>query len=80
MSNKTYDILKVCCLVIIPVIAFISTICEIWNVPYSQQVTATLVALDTLLGAVVKISNDIYNKNKELELQAIKAINQQEDK
>lgn len=80
MSNKTYDFLKNLCLVVIPVIAFISTVCGIWNVPYTEQITATLVALETLLGAIVKIASTIYNTNKEKELAEIKVLNGQEDK
>ena len=47
MSNKTYDLLKNLCLIVIPLIAFISTLCGIWNVPYTEQITGTLVELET---------------------------------
>ena len=79
MSNQTYDILKNLCLVVIPFIAFVSTLCSIWNVPYTEQITGTLVALETFLGALVKISSINYNKEKEKALEEIKAINHQED-
>lgn len=78
MSNKTYDLLKNLCLVVIPFIAFISTICGIWNVPYTEQITGTLVALETFLGALVKISNTNYNKAKEAELEESRRLNEQE--
>lgn len=77
MSNKTYDLLKNLCLVVIPFIAFISTICGIWNVPYTEQITGTLVALETFLGALVKISNMNYNAKKEAELEEGKRLNGQ---
>ena len=77
MSNKTYDLLKNLCLIVIPLIAFISTICGIWNVPYTEQITGTLVALETFLGAIVKISNVNYNKAKEEELAKAREINGQ---
>lgn len=77
MSNKTYDFLKTTCLVIIPVIAFISTLCGIWNVPYTEQITGSLVALETLLGALVKISSMNYNAKKEEELAKARELNAQ---
>lgn len=77
MSNKTYDILKNLCLVVIPFIAFVSTICGIWNVPYTEQITGTLVALETFLGALVKISNMNYNAKKEEELAKARELNAQ---
>lgn len=78
MSNRTYDILKNLCLVVIPFIAFISTICGIWNVPYTEQITGTLVALETLLGTLVKIASDSYNKEKVKELEETRRLNGQD--
>ena len=77
MSNKTYDLLKNLCLVVIPFIAFISTLCGIQNVPYTEQITGTLVALETFLGALVKIANNQYNAKKEAELQETRRLNGQ---
>ncbi len=62
MSNKVYDRLKVIALIAVPVCAFISTLLSIWNVPYAEQLTATLVAIDTLLGALVQVASNNYNK------------------
>ena len=78
MSNQMYDTLKNLCLIVIPFFAFVSTLCGIWNVPYTEQITGTLVALETFLGALVKISNINYNKEREKALEEIKAINHQE--
>lgn len=62
MNNKTYDTLKLIALVAVPLVAFIGALCTIWNVPHSEQITATLTALDTLLGAIVAIVAKEYNK------------------
>lgn len=78
MSNKTYDTLKNLCLIVIPFLAFISTLCEIWEVPYTEQITASLVAVETFLGAFVKISNVNYTKKKE-ELAETRRLNGQDD-
>lgn len=61
MSNKTYDIIKNTCLLAVPVLAFIASLCSIWNVPYCEQITASLTALDTLLGAIVIVAKKIYD-------------------
>ncbi len=66
MTNKTYDIIKTVALFAVPVLAFIASLCSIWNVPYCEQITATLTALDTLLGAIVIVAKKLYDgKQKE---------------
>lgn len=63
MSNKTYDVLKNAALFGAPIIVFISALCSIWDVPYCAQITASLAALDTLLGAIVVVAKKIYDSN-----------------
>ena len=65
MSNKTYDIIKTVALFAVPVLAFAASLCSIWNVPYCEQITATLTALDTLLGAIVIVAKKLYDSKKE---------------
>lgn len=64
MSNKTYDTIKTIALFAVPVLAFIASLCSIWNVPYCEQITATLTALDTLLGAIVIVAKKLYDGNQ----------------
>ena len=61
MSNKTYDIIKAIALFAVPVLAFAASLCSIWNVPYCEQITATLTAIDTLLGGVVIVAKKLYD-------------------
>ena len=61
-DSKTYDRLKLCALLIIPVATFVSQFCEIWGIPYGAQIQATLIALDVLVGAVVTKSADAFKK------------------
>lgn len=61
MSDKTYDTLKTIALVATPVLAFIASVVSIWNIPCGAEITATLTAIDVLLGAIVvalKINHD----------------------
>ena len=61
MSNKTYDIIKAVALFAVPVLAFAASLCSVWNVPYCEQITATLTAIDTLLGGVVIAAKKLYD-------------------
>lgn len=67
MSNKTYDTLRFIALAVGPVATFISAVLAIWQVPYTEQITATLAALCTLLSAFVEIARRLYNKTQEPE-------------
>ena len=64
MTNKQYDLIRTIGEIAVPVIAFITAICTIWNVPHCAEVTATLTALDTLIGAIVMILRGQYNKRQ----------------
>ena len=53
MSNKTYDTLKVIALLVL---------CNIWNIPYGDQIMQTFAALDVFCGALVTIAKAQYDK------------------
>lgn len=62
MNDKTYDILKGIGLVAVPVITFLVAIVNIWNIPYGDQIVATLAAVDVLIGAIVTVAKNIYDR------------------
>lgn len=62
MSNKTYDTLKLVALILTPVLAFLASVANIWNVPHSEQIVATLTGIDTLVGAIVVALKTAYDK------------------
>ena len=63
MSNKVYDILKWIALVVFPAIATLfSAISMIWGIPYGEQITSTIIAIDTALGAILGVSSAKYLK------------------
>jgi len=63
MTNKTYDILKYIALIVLPAIATLySAVAGIWGLPYAEQIPATIMAIDTFMGVLLKISSDNYNK------------------
>lgn len=63
LSNRAYDALKPWALWVLPLSAFVSSLGQIWNLPHAEQISLTLVALDTLLGAVLQISSNAYYKD-----------------
>jgi len=70
MNDKTYDTLKNIGLFFAPVSVFIASIISIWDIPYSAQLTATLAALDTLIGGIVLVAKKIYDKKQKEEKDA----------
>jgi N6-adenosine-specific RNA methylase IME4 len=62
MSNKTYDTLKVIALLVLPIGTLISAFCNIWNIPYGDQIMQTFAALDVFCGALVTIAKAQYDK------------------
>lgn len=63
MKNKTYDRLKFIAQVILPLLAtFYVTLAELWGLPFSTEISGTIMAVDTLMGGILmKLSSD-YNK------------------
>lgn len=62
MSNKIYDTLSIISRIFVPISAFIASLLVIWQVPYAEQITATLTAVDTLLGGLVMALKVQYDK------------------
>lgn len=66
MSNKVYDILKFIAQIVLPAVATLyTTLADIWGLPYGEAIPLTIMALDTFLGAILMISSNQYNKDKE---------------
>ena len=74
MSNRTYDTIKIIALACVPFFSFISALLTTWNVPYAEQITTSLTALDTLLGALVVIFAREYNKPLPMDLSELDYI------
>ncbi len=65
MSNKTYDVLKYIALIVLPALGtFYFAIAGIWGLPYAEQIVGTITAIDTLLGALLRISTVKYQKEQ----------------
>lgn len=65
LSDKVYDILKWVAMLFLPAFAIlIKTIFFIWNIPYGEEISATVVAINAFLGAILGISNTVYKRKK----------------
>lgn len=63
MSNETYDKLKYVAQIALPAVGTLyAALSGIWGLPYGEQVTSTIMAVDLFLGALLGISTSQYNK------------------
>ena len=63
LSNKVYDILKWIALVALPAVTtFYGVVGATCNIPYTQEVLTIAVAFDAMLGTMLGISTNKYNK------------------
>lgn len=67
LSDTWYNRLKWLAMFFLPALAtLVRVVFSIWNIPYGEQISATIVALNTFLGAILGISTAQYKANKEL--------------
>ena len=65
LSNKAYDILKWIALVALPaLITFYGVVGAACCIPYTDTVLTIAVAFDTMMGTMLGISSNNYNKSK----------------
>ena len=63
LSNETYDILKEVALTILPALATLyAVVGKIWGLPYVTEIPATIMAIDTAMGAILHISTKNYQE------------------
>ncbi|QRG86363.1 phage holin [Bulleidia sp. zg-1006] len=67
-NNKVYDVLKEVALVVLPALSVLYlALAGIWNLPYAQQISGTIMAIDTFLGALLHVSTKKYNEQQKEE-------------
>lgn len=63
-SNKAYDILKQVAVIVLPAMGTLYfALCQIWGLPYGEEIIGTVAAVDTFLGALIGISAKNYNQS-----------------
>lgn len=62
-NSTTYDTLKRMAMIAIPALAALyATLGDIWGLPYTTQIPASIMAFDTFLGVLLDYSRAKYNK------------------
>ena len=62
-NNRTFDILKFVAQFGLPALGTLYfALCQIWGLPYGEQIVGTITALDAFLGAVIGVSTTQYKK------------------
>lgn len=68
LSNNVYDVLKYIAMILLPAFGtFYFAIAKIWQLPYATEIVGTLAAIDAFMGALLQISTNQYNKEKEIQ-------------
>ena len=66
MSNKVYDVLKWMAMLFLPALAtLVRVVFSIWQIPYGEQISTTIMAIDAFLGACLGISSIQYKGGEE---------------
>lgn len=66
MSNKVYDVLKWMAMLFLPALAtLVRVVFAIWQIPYGEQISTTIMAIDAFLGACLGISSIQYKGGEE---------------
>ena len=62
-SNRVYDVLKWITILVLPGLGTLYfALATIWGLPYGEQITGTISAVVTFLGAILGISSAQYKK------------------
>lgn len=65
MSNKVYDILKWMVIIFIPALSTLySVLAAVWGLPFSDEISKTMMAIATFIGVCLGISHVTYVNNK----------------
>lgn len=63
MSNKVFDFLKWIAILFLPALAtLVAVVFKIWDLPYGPEISATITAVATFLGAILGVSHIQYKK------------------
>ena len=65
LTNKTYDVLKIISMIIVPLAALVTSLGDIWGLPYAEQISNTLLAIGVFLGALLVDSSKRYTQAQE---------------
>jgi uncharacterized membrane protein YfbV (UPF0208 family) len=63
IPNNVYDVLKWIAILFLPALAIlVRTVFAIWQIPYGEQISATILAFQVFLGGILGVSSIQYKK------------------
>lgn len=63
INDRVYDVLKWVAMLFLPALAvLVKTVFTVWQLPYGDEISTTIMAVDAFLGAILGISTIQYNK------------------
>ena len=66
LSDSWYDFLKWCCILFLPALAvLVKTVFAIWTLPYGDEISTTIMAIDVFLASILGISTIQYKQGIE---------------
>lgn len=64
IKDEVYDVLKWVAMLLLPALAIlVKTVFAIWQIPFGDEISTTIVAIDTFLAAILGISTIQYKKD-----------------
>ena len=74
MNNKTYDALAWIGRILLPALAVLyATLGKLWELPYINEIPATITAVAVFINAILKHSSDTFFEDKEI----VKSVNEE---
>lgn len=65
LANHTYDVMKNAVILTLPAMATLYfAIAKIWSLPYADDIVATITALSTFFGIILRVSSKRYDANE----------------
>ena len=65
LNDKLYDVLKWVAMLFLPALAvLIKTVFAVWQIPFGDEISTTIMALDAFLGAILGISSIQYKRGE----------------
>ena len=62
-NEKMYKTLKVIAQIVLPALGTLYfSLAQIWGLPYGEEIVGTITAIDTFLGALLKVCSNNYKK------------------
>ena len=66
LNDKVYNVLKWISMLCLPALAvLIKTVFAVWSIPYGEEISTTVMAVDAFLGAILGVSHIQYKNNME---------------